>query len=390
MAVHHLVTVPKAAIYVAAASRDQASIIYQYARDFATHPSVAERIVVRHLELRGPGGAFLRVLASDAPKLHGLTPSLAIVDELHAFRDAEVYLALRTAMLKRPGSRLITISTAGQGVESPLGRLRARALALPQVRRQGPLTDARGESLRMLDWAVPEDGDVDDMRQVKRANPASWITTDLLREQREAVPDLAFRRYHCGQWTQREGSWLPPGVWQASVGEPRFAQGEPIYLALDVGGSRADTALVWLNESYQVGCSIWSGDDGILQALDKIRELRETYTVRELAFDPWRAQQAALELERDGMTCVVWPQTDARACPASDRLHRALIEGRLTLPPDPKLAEHATNVIQRHSRRGWRLDAPSRSDNIDGIVALMMGLDRLEHRPEPVRLVGWL
>jgi phage terminase large subunit-like protein len=42
------------------------------------------------------------VLASDAPKLHCLTPSFAIVDELHAFRDAEVYIALKTAMLKRP------------------------------------------------------------------------------------------------------------------------------------------------------------------------------------------------------------------------------------------------------------------------------------------------
>jgi phage terminase large subunit-like protein len=94
--VHHLLTTPQASAYLAAASRDQARVVFEYARDFATHPAVAERVMVRHLELRAPDGGHLRVLASDAPKLHGLTPTLAVVDELHAFRDAEVYLALRT------------------------------------------------------------------------------------------------------------------------------------------------------------------------------------------------------------------------------------------------------------------------------------------------------
>ena len=109
-----------------------------------------------------------------------------------------------------------------------------------------------------------------------------------------------------------------------------------------------------------------------------------------LAFDPWRAQQAALELERDGLLCVTWPQTDARACPASETLYRAIIEQRLTLPEHPKLAEHAHNCVQRHSRRGWRFDAPSRGANIDSIVSLVMALERAEAQPERVRLLGWI
>jgi len=390
LAVHHLLSTPEAACYLAAASREQASIVYAYARKLAQHPAHDGRLVIRHLELRAPDGGFLRVLASDAPKLHGLTPSLAIVDELHAFRDAEVYLALRTAMLKRPGARMLTISTAGQGADSPLGQLRARALAQPEVGRRAGLTTTRGQSLAMLEWAAEDDADADDARVAKQVNPASWLGIDALAEQRQALPDLAFRRYHLGQWTAREGAWLPAGAWQACIGQPRFTDGEPIWLGLDVGGSRADTALVWISESHQVGCAIWSGDDGILHALDRIRELATSYQVQELAYDPWRAQQAALELERKGMRVVTWPQTDARACPASERLYRAIIEQRLTLPNDPKLNEHAANAVQRHSRRGWRIDSPERSANVDGIVSLMMALDRLEVRPEPVRLLGWI
>ena len=118
IALHHLITVSQAAVYCAASSREQARILYEAASMFARqleHPN----IVVRHLELRWVDDPLepnvvsrhLRVLAADAPKLHGLTPSLAIIDELHAHPDDDVYVALRTATLKRPGSRLITIST---------------------------------------------------------------------------------------------------------------------------------------------------------------------------------------------------------------------------------------------------------------------------------------
>src|SRR5438477_130833 len=63
LAVHHILTVPNPAVYVAAASRDQATVLYEAAREFAGHPSLDGRIVLRHLELRVAGG-HLRVLAS--------------------------------------------------------------------------------------------------------------------------------------------------------------------------------------------------------------------------------------------------------------------------------------------------------------------------------------
>lgn len=209
LAVHHLLTVPAARVYVAAASREQASVVHEYARDFAraTDPDID----VNQREIRTETG-YLRIVASDAGKLQGLTPSLVIVDELHAHKDAAVYLAMRTALLKRPGAKMAVISTAGQGATSPLGQLRARALA-GDVTRRGAVTDAHAETLRMLEWMVDDDVDLDDYRAAKRANPASWLTRQGLREQRDAVPELAYRRYHLNQWTGRFGSWLPAGAW---------------------------------------------------------------------------------------------------------------------------------------------------------------------------------
>ncbi len=76
--------------------------------------------------------------------------------------------------------------------------------------------------------------------------------------------------------------------------------------------------------------------------------------------------------------------------PASDRLYRAIVEKRFTLPDDEELRQYAAAAIAKHSGRGWRIDKASRSDNVDAIVAMAMALDRAEWRSEPVELLGWL
>ncbi len=386
LAVHHLLTDATPAVYIAAASRDQARILYEMARTFAER---AGGLVIRHLEIRAPSG-HLRVLAADAPKVHGLTPSLAIIDELHAHKDDELYLALRTALHKRPGARMVVISTAGHGPETPLGRLHARALGLPSVKTRGALTDARGPRFRMLDWSVAPDVPLDDWKAVKRANPASWITRDALEGQREALPELAYRRYHLNQWVAPEGAWLPAGAWQACEGVPTFTDGEPIWVGVDVGGERSASAVVWVNESLHVGVAIFHGDEGVLECVAEIDALAERFRLVEVVFDPWRFGQASQELQARGVPVVAFPQSDARMIPASDRVYRAIVEGRLTLPDDAELRAHAHTAIARHSRRGWRIDKVRGSDNIDAVIALAMALERADDKAEPVALLGWI
>ena len=62
----------------------------------------------------------------------------------------------------------------------------------------------------------------------------------------------------------------------------------------------------------------------------------------------------------------------------------------IVLPASPELAQHAAGAIAKHSRRGWRIDRPNPRVEIDGVTALMMAVDRLENRPAPVELLGWL
>ena len=154
---------------------------------------------------------FMRVLAADAAKLHGLGGTLVIIDELHAHADDSVYAALRTGVDRRhQGSKLIVISTAGQGADSPLGRLRARALASAEGRparrlhrrpRPQPAHARMVAPRRRLDRRHQG-------RQEASTRQRGSPRRDLA-EQREAVPELAFRRFHANQWTERAGALAP-------------------------------------------------------------------------------------------------------------------------------------------------------------------------------------
>jgi phage terminase large subunit-like protein len=284
----------------------------------------------------------------------------------------------------------VVISTAGQGADSPLGKLRSRALAQPHVERHGVVTDARGPSIRMLEWTLPEDADVDDARIVKKVNPASWISVDQLREAREGLPDLAHRRFVCNMWTERAGHWLPPGAWQAVVGVSPIGDSEEVFVGVDVGGQRSATAVAWVTQDLRAGCWIGHGDDAVLEARDVVRDLAEKYRIIECVFDPWRAGQLAAELEREGIACIAFPQSGSRIIPASARLHAAVVEKRIKVPADDELAAHAANTIARSSRRGWRIDKPDDRTPNDGVIALCMAVDAAENRPEPVKLLGWV
>ena len=392
VAVHHLLTEPRASVYVAAASREQATVVFAYAKAMAEHPAVADQLLVRHLELRARDGGRLTVLASDARLLHGLTPSLVVVDELHAHKSAEVYIALRTAMLKRPGSRMATISTAGSGAESPLGVLRARCLALPSVKRRGALTEAHGPQLAMLAWEVGDDEEPD-APAAKRANPASWLTVAALAAQRDALPEAAWRRYHCNQWLAVESPVFAAGAWQACKGEPVFEDGCEIVVAVDASKGASDAAVAWICEHdgrLQLAVEIVEGT-GSAEALDQIvGELALRYRIREVAADPWHVAGLLTERwEQRGLTVSEFPQYDSRVVPATARLVERVNEGGLVHPGDEQLDAHVEGAMMRDTRRGPRLDKRHGRNN-DGLVAAMMAIDRLEHKPPEMRFLGWI
>jgi hypothetical protein len=91
----------------------------------------------------------------------------------------------------------------------------------------------RFESEHDRERSVPDGAELDNLQAVKQANPAPWITLPDLRRQRAAIPETALAQFHACRWGIGEGSWLPPGAWQACVGEAQFKAGEDFWIGVD-------------------------------------------------------------------------------------------------------------------------------------------------------------
>jgi phage terminase large subunit-like protein len=73
---------------------------------------------------------------------------------------------------------------------------------------------------------------------------------------------------------------------------------------------------------------------------------------------------------------------------ASERLHAAIVEQRLRHNGDPALTLHVSQAVAQATGRGWRLSKMARDAQIDAAIALCMAVERAEHRPAPVPLLG--
>jgi phage terminase large subunit-like protein len=269
--------------------------------------------------------------------------------------------------------------------------MRARALAQPDVRRRGVFVEARG-SLRWLEWSAAADADLDDYRLAARINPSRHLTAKVLAEARERVPAIVYQQFHLNMAGITEASWLPVGSWQACRGPVDLTPRE-IIIGIDIGGTRAASALVGVTRDLEVPiCQVFAGDTAVLDVTDALLQLHEDgWTISEAAYDPWRYQGEALRLEREhGLTMVAFPQSHSRMTVASEGLHSAIVEKRLRHPGHPALDSHVAQAIAKKTGRGWRLDKAGRGAQIDSTIALAMAVERASCQPEEVRLLGWL
>lgn len=381
-ALYHLFTNSHPQIAIGAASREQAGTLFEFARAMVAHPTLAKRVDVTRREIRRKdGNGWLRVVASDGPKQHGLVLSLAIVDELHAHRDDELYIALRTGMLKRPDAKIVTISTAGVGAESALGLIHARALK-GDVTRDGALTTAISANLGMLEWALPDKADIDDMSVVKSANPASWLTEPLLAEQREAVHEIAFRRYHCNEWVSSHAPWITAELWDACAAKPEIPPRSEVFLGVDAAVRRdsAVIATVRLDQDgfYHATFEVWEPTQERDVELEQLEEFVRTqarkFNVRAVAYDPYFFIHAAQRLESEGIDMREYRQDHGRMVPATQTLSAAISHGKLRHGGHAIARTHALNAEVQETDRGIRIKKRGRERN-DCAVALAMAVE---------------
>jgi phage terminase large subunit-like protein len=392
LAVYHLKTTNAAEAYIGASSAAQAQKMYREASRFARQVDLLP--FPGYMEIRVEKDAaqgYLRVLASDKAdrgSLEGIGPTLGLVDELHAHVNDALYAAMQGALHKRDG-RMLTISTAGADEESVLGRIRKKALELPEVNRADSLTLAADGNFAMFEWAAAEGADLQDLDVVAEANPATFVTREKL-ERIKASPSMTetrWARYHANVWTPSADAWLPAGAWEACYDpDAVIPEGSPVYVGVDVGLRKDTSAIVacWKREDERivVQAKVFAptGSDTLDLSLieGEVRQLADRYSVMSVAYDRWSFERSAQMLSDEGLLMVDFPMTNERTVPASTRLFEAIQTCRIAHNGDPVLAAHVKAGATRDTERGWRLAKGKAKRPIDALMALLIAFPQVD------------
>jgi phage terminase large subunit-like protein len=403
MSLFHLLTTRDARCYIAAASRDQATLMYQHAAGFVQRSdALAELILVRagYRELRSKADSgFCKVLASDSNTADGVAGTLCLVDELHRHKTPDLYAVFRDGLGKRDG-QMVTISTAGADQRSPLGLLRDRAHLLEDRELDGFHFRARSPdgSFVAHEWAVPEGQgfDTDDIDVVKKANPSSFVTVEDLRRRRESpsMHEREWLRFACNQWKGSvDDAWIEPGKWGALADfNVAIADGADVWVGVDIGLRHDTSAVVVISHEpgddenepgrWIVECEVFEPPEGgelqLSLVENHIMGLFDRYLVKGVVYDRWAFSRSAQEIEaRAGVgTTIEFPMTNERTVPACARLLEAVNRGEFVHNGDPVLESHIENGAVRMTERGWRISKGRTSQigggKIDALIALLL------------------
>jgi phage terminase large subunit-like protein len=422
IALYHAEHKPFGMVPMAAASREQAEIMYTQAEGFVLRSERLYEPVHSHLQvvkgkrktelprftclagfrrINHVGGSRIQVFAADDRTGDGIIPTLGIIDEPHRQRDLSLYRTWSGKLAKRSG-QICAISTSGEPLSDfEVTRARIREEA-GELDRRGPFLRAASKRIVLHEWALPIEDDPEDMEAVKRANPFSGITVPMLAEKRVS-PTMTthhWMRFVCNRPTQDSESWLGPNgltMWAALAAPHVPSDGEPTWIGLDVGIKRDSTAVVHVQRvagTYHAWSRHWIPSDDapvdVTDVMHYLRELAARYKVRAVSYDPRFFDVPAKMLLDEGLPMIEVPQSVERMTTICGGLLEIIKNGELRHDGDETLTTHVLNAVPRWNDRGFTLQKSKSRGRIDGCIALALAVDRaLRTDSDEVPLAAW-
>jgi len=150
---------PGAEIYSAAANEEQAAIVWNMSKQMIKQsPEMTDRCkLYQHSITKELDGSFYRPVSSDADTKHGFNAHVAIVDELHAHKTADLFDVLDTSTGSRSQPLIFSATTAAHIGKS----LCNHKLQYAKNVQDGTIKDARFlpiifEAPKDADWTDPQ------------------------------------------------------------------------------------------------------------------------------------------------------------------------------------------------------------------------------------------
>ena len=425
---------PGAQVYLAAADKDQAGIVYGAAAQMIRFsPALSRRCKVNDSRKRIwllNDNAFLQTLSSTDNTKHGLNVSGVVIDELHAHPNRKLYEVLtKGSGDARRQPLFFIITTAGVDRNSVCWELHEKARGIlngiiedptfyPVI--YGPPDDEAGTD---WDWTSEENW--------YKVNPSLGYTIqidkvrDAFREaQRKIEEENTFKQLRLNIWVKQSARWIKLIDWDKCGGNVDIEElkGKRCYSAFDLSSSSDLTALAHvfpIDGKYKVLMRYWIPSDiaaekelrdrvpytrwikeGYVKTTPgniidyqfirkQLNDDRAMFNIQELAYDPWNTAQLITNLQDDGFVItekeqreghpllVKYPQNIASMSPDSKGFMDILLAGKLEHGNNPVLRWNADNInIYVDANENIKPNKVSANQRIDGVIALIMALGR--------------
>lgn len=399
-----------------ARSRDQAALIFNLAQKMIQLDETLSdniRIVPSGKRLIGlPLNVEYAALSAEAKTKHGLSPVLAILDEV--------------GQIVGPQDDFVDAITTAQGAhDRPL---------LIAISTQAPndgdlfsvwLDDAKtSQDPKIIShvYEAPEGADLLDEKAWYAANPALGLfrSFDDIKEQaiqasRMPSSENTFRNLCLNQRISTVATFVSRDVWQSCNEALEFDPSLPVYGGLDLSSRTdltalvlvqpqgnliavkpyffvPDTGLVERSKRDRVPYDVWHRTGQLITTpgatvdyrfvAEEIGSILGDYEVEAIAYDRWRIDLLKQQLDEIGVMLPLIPfgQGFKDMSPAVDSVEAALLNGRVRHGGHPVLTMCAANsVLSRDPAGNRKLDKHKAIGRIDGMVALCMAIGAMSN-----------
>ena len=411
---------PSAEVYGAAADRQQASIVFDVAKQMVEmSPALMKRSKLMGATKRivnYSNAGYYQVLSAEVGGKHGFSVSGLVFDEIHTQPNRQLYDVLtKGSSDARQNPLHFIITTAGNDRHSIAYELHTKAVDILEGRRVDP-------TFYPVVYGLKDDEDWEDEANWYKVNPSLGYTVDIERLRdayREAkqnpADEVTFKWLRCNMWVSSTVAWIPDAIYMRG-NEPidmDALAGRDCYAGLDLSSTGDITALVlifpprnedekyvllpyfWIPEetiprrvkANSVPYDIWEKQGYIMSTegnvihydfIEKfIMDLSEKYHILEIAVDRWNATQMIQNLEGEGFTIVPFGQGFSSMSAPTKEFYRLLMEGKIIHGGHPVMRWMAGNVVVDTDPAGnIKVTKAKSKEKIDGIVAAIMALDR--------------
>lgn len=405
-----------------AQSKEQAAVIFELARKMIDlSPILSGLIRIQPSGKRLVGlrkNVLYRALAAEGKTAHGLSPILAILDEVGQVRGPvdKFVSAITTAQGAYRDPLLIAISTQAPTDGDMFSRWIDAQKSAPDPRVVCHI------------YAAPDDCELDDKRAWAAANPALGkfrslddVAKEAKKAQILAETEPEFRNLILNQRVELAAPFVSKAIWDANGAPAGDAKGLKMWAGLDLSSVHDLTALVGVDETGGVHPTFWLPHHGLAEksrrervpydlwekqgflkttpgkaieyeyVAEFLRGFFDTYNVQALGFDralmnflkPWLTKAGFSETEMERF--IPFGQGTLSMTPALRELEVRLLNAKLRHGGHPVLNMCRHNAIVVGESGARKFDKAKARGRIDGMTALANAIGVMPSLAEPKR-----